>query len=149
MVKIRELIKLFEKRYCNIVFFISLVLGFFLIPRRIFFSYLNPLAILFILTFALTLTCIARNIKEKIRLARTCAHSVIGIIISIVGISTFHVCTIGGVCATGFVMGIISVIFPSIMISFMQNYAISIIILSILIQLASLYFMHCFRKVKK
>jgi hypothetical protein len=141
------LIRIFKSSYCEIVFIISLIGAYLLVPKRIFYGLYTILGIVYMVVFALTLTCIIRNIKEKVLLAKTYKNSIIGILASALGIVALQVCGIGApVCGTTIGASILSVIFPSFFLSFLSNYAVLIVLGSIVIQVTGLYFMNCFKK---
>jgi len=141
------LIRIFKSSYCEIVFIISLIGAYLLVPKRIFYGLYTILGIVYMVVFALTLTCIIRNIKEKVLLAKTYKNSIIGILASALGIAALQVCGIGApVCGTTIGASILSVIFPSFFLSFLSNYAVLIVLGSIVIQVTGLYFMNCFKK---
>ncbi len=100
--------------------------------------------------FALTLTCLARNIKEKVVLAKTYKSSILGIIATALGLSVLQVCGVGApVCGASIGAGIVSLFFPSFALNFFEKYSIYIIIGSIIIQIIALYYMRCFVKICK
>ncbi|MGB9763385.1 MAG: hypothetical protein ACPLW7_05285 [Minisyncoccia bacterium] len=141
------LLKIFKSHYCKIVFVISLIGAYFLVPKTIFYGLYTILGILYMIIFAVTLTCIVRNIKEKVLLVKTYQSSIIGIIAAALGLAALQVCGIGApVCGAAISAGILSVIFPNIFINFLNKYALIIIIISIGIQAIALYFMNCFKK---
>lgn len=141
------LVKIFKSYYCKIIFIISLIAAYFLVPNKIFYGYYAIWGIIYIIIFALILTCIIRNIKEKILLAKTYKSSLIGILAAALGIAALQVCSIGvPVCGAAVGAGILSLIFPNFFLYFLNKYALLIIISSIIIQTLALYFMNCFKK---
>jgi hypothetical protein len=141
------LVKIFRSHYCKIVFIISLILAYFLVPQSVFYSWYSLLGVLYMTVFALTLTCIVRNIKEKILLAKTYQSSIIGVLAAALGMAALQVCGIGApVCGAAISAGLLSVIFPSVFLSFLNKYALLIVVGSIILQGIALYFMNCFRK---
>lgn len=146
----RYLIKIFKSNYCKIVFLISLFLSYLLLPKNILSSWYFTFGILFMITISLTITCLVRNIKEKIVIARTYKNSIINIILTVLGISALQVCGIGApVCAATVSAGFLGTIFPSLFLNLSKDFAIIIIILSIGIQIFSLYSMKCFKVCSK
>ena len=141
------LFNIFKSKYCLIAFVLSLILSYFLIPKAVFYQWYIILAITFMLALSLTLTCIIRNIKEKILLARTYKSSIIGIIATALGLAALQVCGVGApVCGAAVGVGILSSIFPAIFINIISKYQIYFIVFSILFQLVALYFMNCFKE---
>lgn len=138
------LLSIFKSYYCKSVFIFSLIGSYFLIPEKVFYSYGYLLAGAFMVVFSFSVACIARNIKEKIKLSHTYKTSVFSLVLSILGISAFQVCGIGAhFCGVSVGFGIISIIFPGFFVDFLSDYSHAIIIFSILMQIAALYFMNC------
>ena len=145
----RYLFYIFKSKYCLIVFVLSLVISYFLVPKTVFYGVYTILAIAFMAAFALTLTCIVRNIKEKVLLAKTYKSSIVGILATALGLVALQVCGIGApVCGATVGLGIVSSIFPAVFIELMSKYAIYLILISLIFQLFALYFMDCFKGVK-
>jgi len=143
MVKIFYALK---NNYGKIAFILSLIISYFLIPKTVFYGWYYLIAILFMMTFSLTMTCIIRNIREKIIANKQCKGSFLGLLASIIGISAFQVCTIGApVCGISLGLGIVSFLFPNILLATMEKYAIFIIFISIGLQLLALCLMKCFK----
>ena len=141
---------IFKSKYCLIVFILSLFLGYSLVPKAVFYGWYTILAIIFITLFALSITCIIRNVKEKILLAKTYKSSVIGIIATAVGIVALQTCGVGApVCGAAVGLGIVSSIFPSVLVWKISKYAIDLMVISIAFQLLALYFMNCFKRFKQ
>lgn len=133
-----------RSNYCKVVFAVSLIVGFFLVPQDIFHSVYKFIAFPFVLIFAFTMACMVRTIKER---AKSALHkgSVISVISAIIGVSALHVCGISApVCGSSIGMGIISIIFPGFMFNFLREYSVPIVILTMFAQVISLYFMKCF-----
>jgi hypothetical protein len=140
------IITILKSYYCKAVFLLALFGSYFLIPHKVFYGFGYVLAIAFMLAFSLSVTCIIRNIKEKILLARTYKRSVAHIILIALGLSALQVCGVGApVCGATVGLGVLSIVFPGVFIDFLGDYHLAIIIFSILLQLVSLYFMGCFR----
>ena len=140
------ILTILKSHYCKAVFLLAMLASYFLIPHKVFYGFGYILAITFMLTFSLSVTCIVRNIKEKILLARTYKRSVAHIILIALGLSALQVCGVGApVCGATVGLGVLSVIFPGVFIDFLGDYHLVIIIVSILLQLVSLYFMACFK----
>ncbi len=141
-----HLFKIFKSNYCKLVFTISLIISYFLIPNKVFHGIHNITAILFMIVFSLTITCMTYNIKERIKLARTYKNSILSIIATAIGLSALQVCGVGApVCTATIGAGILALIFPVTFVEFLSDYSILIISISILFQLIALYFMNCFK----
>ncbi len=140
------LVTILKSHYCKVVLLIAFIGSYFLIPSKVFYGFGYVLAITFMIAFSLSITCIIRNIKEKIMLAKTYKRSVFHIILIGLGLSAFQVCGIGApVCGATVGLGVLSVIFPGVFIDFLGDYHGAIIIISILLQIISLYYMGCFK----
>ena len=138
---------IFKSHYCKIIFIIIFFLSYFLIPKKLFHSWWILVAILFMFLFSLVITCIVRNVKEKVILAKTYKSSLIGVLATAIGLSALQVCGVGApVCGATIGAGFLSALFPGIFMRFLDNFAIYILIASILLQIISLYFMNCFKK---
>jgi len=146
-VKDLYLLKIFKSNYCKIVFIVSLAIAYFLIPSRIFYGIFTILGIIYMIVFALTLTCTVRNVKERIILVKKYQTSIVAILAAALGMIALQVCSIGApVCGAAIGAGILSLLLPSIFISFLNKYALIIVIASIIIQAVALYFLNCFKK---
>ncbi len=140
-----NLLKILESKYCKGTFLISLIMATLITPAKIFYSWYTIIAVLFILTFSLTTTCTIRNIKDKTKTLIHQKKSIISIIAAILGISALQVCTIGAPVCTAASVGILAIIIPKFAISILSKYSVSIISLSIIIQIAALISMKCFK----
>ena len=148
-VLMRYLVSVLKSRYCILVFILSMILSYFLIPQKVFYGIYIILALLFMISFSLTLTCIVRNVKEKIMVARTYETSIVGVIAAAIGLASLQVCGIGApICGATIGMGILSSIFPAFFVNILSDYAHYFIGISIILQLVSLYFMNCFKSCK-
>jgi hypothetical protein len=127
---------------------IAFVGGYFLIPKAVFADqYAVGLSALFLFSFALTITCLIRNIKERVAQAQIYKSSLIGIIATAIGISALQACGIGApICGASIGTGIISMLFPGFLFTYLHVYGVPIIVVSIISQLISLYFMNCFKR---
>ena len=137
--------KILNSHWCQIVFLMALVIGYFFIPRTVFSSDSLILAVIFLITFSLVITCLARNTKEKILLARSQKIGIVSILAIILGFSALQMCAVNSVCLASVGAGILSIIFPGIMFSFLEKYAVIILLLSISTQIFALYSMGCFK----
>lgn len=137
-----------KSHYCQFVFLIIFIASGFLVPKSTFHGILLAVSLLFMITFAVTITCIVRNIKEKVKLAKSYRGSIIGIISTAVGLSALQVCGASApVCAATIGMGVLSAIMPGFVIVFFVKYNTIILVLSIIAQLIALYTMRCFIKI--
>ncbi len=139
-----------KSKYCQLVFFGSLILGYVLTPKNVLIGANKYIAFFFITTFALTIACVVRSVKEKVKTAYTHKSSTIGLLASVIGISTLQVCGLGTpVCGASVGIGIVTTVFPGFLINQVRSYSEIILGISILAQLVSLYMMNCFSFTKK
>ncbi len=141
--------KIFRSNYCKLVFLISLFFAYLLVPDSVFHSKYLWLSLIFILTASLTATCIVKNIKEKVVLAKSSGASLISIIMIVFGLGALQVCTIGSsVCTASIGASFLALAFPEIALNILTKYSAPIIVLSILSQILALYFLGCFKQVQ-
>jgi hypothetical protein len=142
------LIKILKSHYCKVVFLLSLILGYFLVPKHLIGFWWNLIVIIFMLVFSLNMTCMVRNIKERIKTAKNTTNSVINLIASGLGIMALQVCgTSGYFCSASILMGVFSSVLPHFLLDFLKEYSLYIILATILFQIISLRNMKCFKKV--
>ena len=144
------LFKIFKSYYCILVFFVMTIISYFLIPDKIFYGYYSLVAVVFIIVFSLTFTCLIRSIKDKIvEHKKQNLKPIWGALIGLIGLSALQTCAIGApVCGVSVGMAIVSAIFPAIAFDLINDYSLTILFLSICIQIISLYQMRCFKKIK-
>lgn len=140
------IINLFKSNYCKTVFFISVFLGYIMLPKNAFHGWMGFLAYIFIGSFALTMTCLVGNIKERIKNAKAYQGSIIGLIASSLGIVALQVCGSNGLfCGASILSGFLSSLLPHFLFSFFETYGHLIIVASILMQIYSLFRMRCIK----
>ena len=143
------LLAIFRSHYCQAVFSASLLGGYFLMPHGVFHRLVEMvLVFIFIILFALVLTCLVRNIKEKIVLAKTYTSSLISIVAAGIGLAALQVCGVNApICGASVGLGFLSALFPSLLINFLEKYGLYLLAASISFQILSLYLMNCFKRV--
>jgi len=142
------LFTMFNSIYCDLSFLVFFILLLLFLPASIFVGYLAVLGVAFTLVFALSLTCMTKVIKERAQSAKHTGHSLISVIMGLLGFSALHVCTIGlPFCSATIGLAVISSIFPAFLLNYLQEYPYIIIGVSFLIQVYSLYSMKCFKRV--
>jgi len=139
--------KVFESHYCKIVFVISLIISYLLIPKAVFKTQYIYLAIIYMILFSIVLTCIVRTIKERIKSARTYEKSILGILASGIGLAALQACTLSVSCSASVGLSILYLIFPQFFVSFLIDYSQYVLIASIIIQAIAIYLMGCFKEV--
>jgi Na+/melibiose symporter-like transporter len=138
--------KVFESHYCKIVFVISLIISYLLIPKAVFKTQYIYLAIIYMILFSIVLTCIVRTIKERIKSARTYEKSILGILASGIGLAALQACTLSVSCSASVGLSILYLIFPQFFVSFLIDYSQYVLIASIIIQAIAIYLMGCFKE---
>lgn len=134
-----------KSNYCKIVFLVSLIVGYLLIPKDVLFGQYAIIAITFIIIISLTITCVTRTIKEQIKASINLGNSIVGVLASIVGITALQVCGLGiPACGASVGAGFVSLIFPGFVFNFLREYSVFILTFSIFAQIYSLYKMNCF-----
>ncbi len=142
------IIKVFKSNYCKFLFLLFFVLSYFLIPASVFYGIYTLLAIAFMISFSLTLTCLIRNIKERVLVAKEYKKSIVGILASAVGLTALQVCGVGApLCGAYLGAGILSTILPGFFMNFLEKYSVVLILFSIVFQIIGLKSMNCFKKI--
>jgi hypothetical protein len=131
-----------ERNACRLAFFLSLAIGFMLAPPLLLEKNI-AIAMVFILTFALSMSCVAFSVKEKLRNAK--AGSTLSVVASALGFAAIEACSMGTVCgAAG--LGILTLAIPGAFLGYFTDYGVQIVLASIAVQLAVLWRMGCLRK---
>lgn len=141
------LLEIFKSNYCKIVFVLMMFISYFIIPKKVFYGWFYIVAIIFMVTFSMVMTCLIRSIKDKVLENRQTKQKITGALAALIGLSALQVCTIGApVCGVSIGASLVASIFPSVAFNFLESYSIYIIVLSILLQIYSLYQMRCFHQ---
>jgi hypothetical protein len=144
------LFKVLESKYCLISFTLGLILGYLIVPHRIFTGFYTFLGVIYILMFAIVLMCIVRTIKDRITNEKQTGATTLSVIASLLGIGALQACGIGApVCGATVGVGILSVFFPQSAFAVLEKYAVHVIILSLILQIVAIFYMGCFRSVMK
>lgn len=144
--KIPNILKILSSNYCRLVFVVSFFVGYLLLPEIVFHTANRVLALFYLLVFSSLMTCVIRNVKEKIGMAQRRKSSFLGTIAIIIGFSAFQFCGISApVCGASIGVGFLSVIFPNFLSRFFLDNGELIIYLSIIAQLAALHYIGCLK----
>lgn len=136
-----------KSNYCKVVFLISAIIAYYLVPKDIWVSQYIFIVIPYILVFALTITCVVRTIKERVKSVLNIGGSAVGIIAGIIGMSAVQICGLSTpLCGASIGAGILAIIFPNIASYTLSRYSVIIIISTMTVQLTSLYYMKCFNR---
>ncbi|NCF75530.1 MAG: hypothetical protein GWO87_03535 [Xanthomonadaceae bacterium] len=141
------ILDIFKSKYCLLVLIVGLIGGYYLIPKKIFDGTWYLIGILYIIIFAVVSACIVKVVKEKAMTMKNTGASIVAIIFAALGIGAMQVCGVGApICGATVGVGLFSLFFPNLSIPFLDDHALFLIILSIAIQIAALYFLNCFKK---
>ncbi|MBW3021212.1 hypothetical protein KY334_07995 [Candidatus Woesearchaeota archaeon] len=143
------LFDIFKHKSCRLVFIVALAIISLLVPRSIFLGWLILLGIPFIVLSSMVVSCFIRLLRERIRLSKESGMSLLGIIATAFGFIALQMCSIGTlVCGVTLSFSIFGFILPGFLFHFIGEYSYLVLVLSIILQFISLYFMNCFKKVK-
>lgn len=141
--------KIFRSHYCQVVFILVLIGSYFLIPDKVFSGIYIGLALAFMVVFSLVITCFVREIKDKVKEERRYGASILSIVLGVIGFSAFQVCGVGApICGASLGVVFVSSIFPSFFVNFLTAYSNLILVGVIIVQLAALIYMGCFKRVR-
>ncbi len=143
----RHVLCIFKSTTCKVVFLLTLLAIYLLMPREFFVGATLPIALLFLLLTAVVLTCIVRTIKERVILARNAGAGLLAIIAMAFGLAALQVCGVGApVCGATIGVALLSLFLPGASMTLLHHSAWIILSASILLQVAALYFMNCFKE---
>lgn len=142
--------QVFKSKYCWMVMFLSIFLGYFFVIRKLtsfsnFWSIL--LSVFYIILFAVSNSCLVHHLKDRVKdTVKIGASGVFSILGSILGLGAVQLCTVSGTCGMSIFTSLIFTVFPtSIGMLFIKN-GIWILLLSNILLLYSIFKMRCFRK---
>jgi hypothetical protein len=139
---------IFKSRFCWLSLVLSFFIGYFLVPDKIFHGVWSVFGLVYAITFAVTLTCLIRVIKEKVLTMKKTGAGVMSVVAAILGLGAMQLCGIGApVCGATIGVSIFSIIAPGISASFWQEFSTPLLFISIILQVVSLYYLKCFKKV--
>ena len=141
------IVKILRSNYCKVVWLLGFFGSYFLIPKHLFMTAYAYLALFFMLGFATMLTCFIHNVKEKITLAKTYKSSFLGILASVLGLTALQLCGLGSAfCSGSIFLGLLTTIFPGVALGVFSQYAVELVIFSIIMQAVTIWQMGCFKK---
>ncbi len=139
------LFQIFKSKYCIFTFILSVFAVSLLAPRQIF-HHNDLIGFIFIISTALLITCLVRNIKEKVYSARINGASILGILSIILGFGALEACAMSApVCGAYISTGFLALFFPNFALTFFEKYNTLVILSSFIIQFFALYQMKCFK----
>lgn len=140
--------KAVHSHYCKAVFLVALTGSYFLIPSHVFAGRYAGVAVLFMFTFSLLLTCFVYQVKEKVKNKRKQGVSFLGILASVLGLAAVQFCGVGApVCGAGLGMVFLSSILPSFFVGALSQYSNLILVVAIGVQVLTLLHLGCFKRV--
>lgn len=142
------ILRVFSSHYCWLSLVLSFIIGYFLVPEKIFHGAWSIFGIVYALVFSIVLTCMIRVIKEKALNMKRTGAGIISVIGAILGLGAMQVCGIGApICGATLGVSIFSIIAPGVSTALWQDFAIPLLFVSIILQIVSLYYLKCFKKV--
>lgn len=123
---------------CRLVFFISLAFAYLIVPQAVFGQY-AALSIIFFLTFAYTMACVAHTARENAKNAA--GKGAVSVLASAAGLAALDAC---GAAACGSIgVGIFSLALSIAVVHFFAQYGAYLVAACIAAQLFSLWKMGC------
>jgi hypothetical protein len=128
---------------------ISLVLAYFLIIRE-FTSFTNFwsifLSAIYIIAFAISNSCLIKDIKDRIRnKVNSGSSNILSILGSVLGFGAVQLCTVSGTCGINIVTSLLFTVLPASLSFFIMHNGIWILLIADLLLLLSIYKMRCFK----
>lgn len=131
---------------CKLVFLLAFAGAYFLIPRRALSGDYGLLVIIFMLTFAASITCTLKNIKEKFSSGFKAGSSLLSIGASLIGLTAVQFCSVNAVmCGSTIGFSLIAAVLPHSAFHFFHFNAVPLLMVSTVIQLVSLWQIGCLR----
>ena len=141
--KLRQVLK---SHICKLVFLASAAAAYFLIPERALNGDYGLLVITFVVTFAASITCTVRNIKDKFSSGIQAGSSLISIVASLIGLTAVQFCSMNAVmCGSTIGFSLIATILPHSAFHFFHFNAVPLLVISIVVQLISLWQIGCLK----
>lgn len=129
-----------------IIFIISSISVYLLTPKEVFTTEFSFLAIIFIFTTSISITCIIRHIRETIKESLRLKSSILSTIAAIFGIITLQACGLSApVCGATAGTAIVATFFPGIVMKVYQGWGNLFLLSAIFFQIIGLYFMKCYK----
>jgi hypothetical protein len=142
--------EIFKSKYCWLVIFVSAILGYFLVIKKLtsFTSFWSIfLSVFYIILFSISNSCLIRLIKDRVKNnIKAGTNSLLSIIGSILGLGAIQLCTVSGTCSVTLFTSLIFTVFPTSIGMLFINNGIWILLFSNILLLYSLFKMNCFKK---
>lgn len=145
-----KLNEIFKSKYCWLVIFISAILGYFLVIKKLtsftsFWSIL--LSVFYIILFSISNSCLVRLIKERVKdSVKIGASGFFSILGSILGLGAVQLCTVSGTCGMTLFTSLLFTILPTSIGMLLMRNGVWILLFSNLLLLYSIFKMNCFKK---
>ena len=105
--------KVLKSNYCRLVFLISTVIIYLFTPKHVLYGWFSIIGVLFMLTSALVITCLVRDIKDRIILAKNTKSTGLAMFATVIGLVALQTCSISApVCGASIGAGILAIIIP-------------------------------------
>lgn len=139
---------IFKSKYCWLSLFFGLIIGYYIVPDKIFNSSWFIVGLIYSIVFAVVISCTIRIIKERAVNIKNTGAGFLSVLAAIFGIGAMQVCGVGApICGATIGFSVFSILVPGIPLEILTEFALQIIIASIGLQLLSLYYMKCFKKI--
>ena len=103
--------------------------------------------VIFVVLFALSLACMIRAIRLKIKETKRLEKgSILAFIAYILGFVAIQTCFVSGVCGVNLAISILMIFLPFTFVNFFMKYGLFILIFSDILLFVSLLTMKCFKK---
>lgn len=123
---------------CKLSFLFALAAGYALLPSGVWSEH-TGLAVFFMATFALTLASVAYSFREKMAHAKN--KGIVSLAASAIGLAALSACSAPVACGAASA-GVLSIIFPSVLLGFFSQWGPDVVALSIFAQLIALAWMN-------
>ncbi len=138
---------LFNSLFSVIIFTLVFIVSLFVLPSHILSGTYFWLGVVFVLLFSLNMTCLANTMRMRANMARAKGAGAVGVMATAVGFTALQMCGIGGPLCGALFGGVLFVsVLPAGAMPYLTSYAVHIVVIAILIQAVSLWYMKCFRK---
>ena len=139
--------KLFSDVPSIVVFTVAFLLGLFILPTHIRSGEYFYLGIIFVSLFALNMTCVVHTMRARAKVARASGAGVVGVVTTAVGFTALQMCGVGGpLCGALFGSIVFASILPAGSLGLVTHYAVEIVLVAIVIQAVSLWYLGCLKK---
>ena len=146
-----EILEVLKSKYCWIVIFISIFIGYYLIHPflRLGISVVvTLLSITFLGMFSMSIACMVRTIKLSYTQLKS-HGTMIGIIGYVFGFISLQTCFVSGMCVSNLIVPLLYTFLPVTFVNIFSKYSELILGFSVLLIVYSLFSMGCFKRTKR